>query len=102
MAKGRVLLGITLIKFKGKYQREMTVRALIDPCSQVSLISESLYQRLALRGQKIHAPITGAGGEEIAMEKKSVSFQLQLHFDSDLTYKLEAIVLHKVSSYTPP
>ena len=38
---GGILLATALIRVKGPYGLEITVRALIDSCSQVSLISES-------------------------------------------------------------
>ena len=101
-ASGEVLLGTALIKVLSPEGLELSVKSLIDPCSQSSFISESLCQSLRLKGMKVHAPISGIGGEVVALGKKIGSFKLQPHVSSNYEHQLEALVLPQVSSYTSP
>ena len=56
---------------------------------------------MGLIGCKIHAPITGTGGEMVAISRKLVSINVQSHFESEPSYEVQALVLKKVSSYKP-
>lgn len=77
-------------------------RALIDQCSQVSLISENnLSQRLILGKRKVHIPISG-----IEMEKNIANsvtqFMISPRLKSSFSCCVEAAVLPRITFYKPP
>ena len=97
-----VLLATAYIRVISDEGTVVRVRALIDPCSQASFVSEALSKKLKLANESVQAPISGTGGELVAVCNKQVTLSIRPHFDSHYTHKLEALVLKKVSSYVPP
>ena len=81
---------------------ELLVRALIDPCSQASIISTSLCQRLKLKVEKVNIPIQGTGGDLLSTLTKSAKFCIKPCFDSDFSCRANGFVLPKVTTYAPP
>ena len=77
-------------------------RALIDQCSQVSVVSRSLCQRLRLKIKPAHILICGIGSDTTAVSSESVSFTISPRFKSNFSCTVEALVLPHISSYSLP
>ena len=98
----QVLLATARVYVEGPNGVRVLARALIDQCSQVSLISRSLCQRLRLNNKSVHVPICGVGSYTAAVSSESVSFTIRPRFKSNFSCQVQALVLPSISSYTPP
>ncbi|XP_046409087.1 uncharacterized protein LOC124173968 [Ischnura elegans] len=96
-----VLLASVLVKVIGPHGHSILARGLVDQCAQSSFISESLCQRLRLKGRNTNVEILGLAGNKQASCKKSVSFKIKPHFHSPFACDVDAFVVSKVSSYIP-
>lgn len=81
---------------------KFSARALLDNCSQTSIISEFACQQLRLKGKTVNLPVSGAGGQAVFTAKKSTRFSIQPHFQSNYFCEVEALVTPKVAAYSPP
>ena len=72
-----VLLASALVKIVNETGHIVSARALIDNCSQVSFISESLYRKLHISSQSAKLPISGVLGNTSFVCKKWVNFVLK-------------------------
>ena len=97
-----VLLATAQICVIGPKGERVTVRALLDSCSQVSLITRSLCSRFALTQSNTHVCIQGVGDKGSLIANKSARFVIMPHFQSSLQLDVQALVLPKLSSYKPP
>lgn len=94
-----ILLTTLQLKVKNKEGDYVTLRALLDQGSQVSLITENAAQRLNLPRNKLNASVTGVGtitGTSkgmIKLECKSIH--------SDYTFQTEALVMRKLINNLP-
>ena len=78
------------------------MRALVDQCSQVSILYQSLCQRLRLKYTPIHAPITCVGSNTAAISSETVTFTVRPRFRSSFSCEVHALILLRISSYAPP
>ncbi|CAB0036627.1 unnamed protein product [Trichogramma brassicae] len=83
-------------------QRTMEVRALIDPCSEATFISEALEQQLRIPQQTALVPVTGVGGARCATAKHQASISIRPHFDNGKDWTVQALILTHLSDYVPP
>ncbi|XP_046145431.1 uncharacterized protein LOC114881623 [Osmia bicornis bicornis] len=77
---------------------KIIVRALIDPCSEVSLIEESMAQLLNLRRVPEKIPVIGVGKTQ-TYTKGRVSVRIMSRLNKSISYNLNAYVLPRLSSY---
>ena len=80
----------------------LLVRVVIDQCSQVSIASQSLCQRLNLKHKPLHVLIHGVGNNAAAVSSEVVRFFIKPHFQSDFSCEVQALVLPRISAYLPP
>ncbi|XP_065093228.1 uncharacterized protein LOC135713939 [Ochlerotatus camptorhynchus] len=73
-----VLLQTALVKVVGSSRNIMWARALLDPASQLNIISENLAQRLQLSKVKDHHTIGGIGKSTI-VSTHSITAEIQSH-----------------------
>ena len=99
---GQVLLATARVYVQAANGLRVLVRAIIDQCSQVSIASQSLYQRLKRKYTPIHAPITGVGVRAAVVSNETVRFTVFPRFQSDFSCEVDALVLPRVSAYSPP
>ena len=90
VAFGRVLLATARIYVEAPNGIRVLARALIDQCSQVSIVSQSLCQRLRLRYKPIHASITGVGSNTVAVSNEIVQFTVRPRFHSAFSSEVQA------------
>ncbi|XP_029171127.1 uncharacterized protein LOC114945863 [Nylanderia fulva] len=91
-----VLLATARINVADRYGSPQAVRALIDQCSEVSIISETLAQRLRLPRVSTGLSIFGIGGTRSGSARGKVT----LHVTSDVTnakLSVVAFVLPRIS-----
>lgn len=67
-------------------------RALIDPCSEASFITDHLQKRLKLPTQSISATFSGVNGSTYATSKKCCSLRISSRFDSSSLVETNALV----------
>ena len=92
----------SIVKLLGADGVEVQVRALVDPCSQSTIISGTSYQKLQLKSRKVHIPILGTGGQLVSTATKATFITVKSRIQAAFTCCVEALVLNKVSSYKPP
>ncbi|XP_076660747.1 uncharacterized protein LOC143364135 [Halictus rubicundus] len=96
-----VLLATALVTASAG-NRKVTARALIDPCSEVSLISESLVQRMRLPRTSSSQLVLGAGGKVTAATRGRVNLTLTSTAPvCSQSCKVEALVLSRLTAYQP-
>ena len=96
-----VLLSTAIVKAADFVGNEYYVRALIDQGSQVSFISENLFQKLSLKYDKTRLPISVVGGKIIGSCKRLVTLIIKPRFQSRYSIIVEAYVIPKVTAYRP-
>ena len=76
-------------------------RALIDPASEASFISERLQQSLKLSSKTIVAEISGVNQAFSATSKKSCSLKIGSPIDPSIILETSALVLPNISGHLP-
>ena len=97
-----VLLATARVNALGPNGTKIQVRALIDPGSQISLVTQALCNLLSLNCRTSHTHIQGIGEKTAAVSSKAACLSIQPHFDSTYSLEVDSIVLPKLSSYKPP
>lgn len=69
-----VLLPTALVQVRNSFGQMEQLRALIDPGSQVSLITEEAVQNLRLHKQRVKTTIFGVGETKTTKANSLVSF----------------------------
>ena len=98
----KVLFATARIYVESPSGLKVLARALVDQCSQVCIVSRSLCQRLRLKANSINTPISGIGSSTAAVSSEFVSFTIHPRFQSIFSCEVQALVLPRISSYTPP
>ena len=75
---------------------------MLDSCSQVSIITESLAQRLKLKTQRVKIPLKGSGGTPLGVVNKSADVIIKPYFNFTFENEVNVLVMQQVSSYKPP
>lgn len=88
---------MNIISFGSTYK----VRALIDPCSDESFVSEKIQKLLKLPISPISAEITGLGGRVISKCGKMANFKVVSLFDQNMTLNIQALVVSHVTGNIP-
>ena len=95
-----MLLPTAIISVKDERGRCHTFRALLDPCSEVNLTSLSLIRSLGVSLEKVHASVSGVGGETI--EQTRIRSHINLHLpESSNHVPIEIYCLKKLGITTP-
>ena len=97
-----VLLGTARVMVEGPDGRQVSARALIDNCSQPSFISEDLFHELGLTGTPTESSVSAVGGVRTVSPRELTKFKIHPHFRSKFSCEVEALVVPKVCSYSPP
>ena len=78
----------------------MTVRALVDPGAEVSIISESLVKRLRLPVEKCSMIVSGIGDSNSKVSGIA-NFTMSSCVNASACYKVQAFILNQITSYVP-
>lgn len=93
-----VILATAELILESDQGKRIRVRALIDPCSEVSLMEESVAQILNLRRVPEKIPVIGVGKTQ-TYTKGRVSLRIFSRLDQTISYRITAYVLPRLSSY---
>ncbi|XP_046417532.1 uncharacterized protein LOC124178336 [Neodiprion fabricii] len=96
-----VLLATALVKVTSRTGEELIIRALLDQASEVSFVTESLAQRLALPRKNTSLPIRGIGGKRTVSARGLVNLNIQSRVKT-FSLPVDAYILAKLTSYVPP
>ncbi|XP_046431027.1 uncharacterized protein LOC124184894 [Neodiprion fabricii] len=96
-----VLLATALVKVTSRTGEELIIRALLDQASEVSFVTESLAQRLALPRMNTSLPIRGIGGKRTVNARGLVNLNIQSRVKT-FSLPVNAYILAKLTSYVPP
>ena len=97
-----VLLATARVNALGPNGTKIQVRGLIDPGSQISLVTQASCNLLSLNCRTSHTHIQGIGEKTAAVSSKVARLTIQPHFTSTFSLEVDGIVLPKLSSYRPP
>ncbi|XP_076679541.1 uncharacterized protein LOC143374875 [Andrena cerasifolii] len=95
-----MLLATALVRVATVTGEGITVRALIDPCSEVSLIGESIAQLLKLPRTPTNIPVIGVAKCK-TYSKGAVTLTVSHRKDKSVNLAVQALVLPRLSSYQP-
>ena len=95
-----MLLATALVRVASVTGEGITVRALIDPCSEVSLIDESIAQLLKLPRIPTNIPVIGVANNR-TYSKGSVTLTVSHRKNESVNLAVQALVLPRLSSYQP-
>ncbi|UYV81867.1 hypothetical protein LAZ67_20002729 [Cordylochernes scorpioides] len=99
--KTTVMLTTARIKIKDNNGVPQTCRALIDSGSQANFISGQCRKRLGLEYDTLHSQISGISGHFASHSYGLVEFEFTPHFKSDELFKVNALVLDKLTNNLP-
>ena len=97
-----VLLATARVNALGSNGTKILVRALIDPGSQISLVTQDLCNLLSLNCRTSHTHIQGIDEKTTAVSSKVACLPIQPHFNSTFSLEVDGIILPKLSSYKLP
>lgn len=97
----RVLLATAKINLCGQDGRIWPVRALIDPGSQGSFITENLVQKAGLKKLHTRVVITGVGITETGRSQSTVNAMIKSNFFPQIVLETSAVVLKKLTNLLP-
>ncbi|XP_055908033.1 uncharacterized protein LOC129942917 [Eupeodes corollae] len=95
------LLATALVKVFKPNGTQLILRALIDPGSQATFITEDAAQILKLKKHKTHAIVKGLGNTETGTSKYEVNFKLFSVHDSDFSVDVRALVFNNLTTTLP-
>lgn len=82
--------------------RTVIARAILDPCSECSIVSENLAQILRLERRQAEAKISGINGSTTGRAISAVQFRLSSNGSTSEVVDVSASVLPKVTTYESP
>lgn len=94
------LLSTALINVKNDQGSEYTLRALLDPCSQESFISESIAQTMGLRRTPVKGHVSGLGTMRTPI-RYSADLVISSRIKPEKTLKITTYLIKKVTSIMP-
>ncbi|XP_073967400.1 uncharacterized protein [Choristoneura fumiferana] len=95
-----VLMPTALVQVKAENGEKHLMRALLDPCSQESFITEAAAQRLRLRRASISGHVTGVGQMKTIL-KHCTELQFSSRIEPTLTMKVTAYVVRHLTDMMP-
>ncbi|XP_070515375.1 uncharacterized protein [Cardiocondyla obscurior] len=95
-----VLLVTARVIITDKYNKKIIVRALIDPGSEVSIISEALVEKLHLPRKSDTTTIFGIGGDKTCYARGRVNFNLKSCVNQEFCVTISALILPRVTVNT--
>ncbi|XP_076297796.1 uncharacterized protein LOC143217409 [Lasioglossum baleicum] len=97
-----ILLATARLILSSDNNRSASVRALIDPCSEASFITECLAQRLRLPRQSVSVPVSGVGAALCHTARSATHATISPRFESGRSWRIKALILPRLTNYLPP
>ncbi|XP_063538106.1 uncharacterized protein LOC134747412 [Cydia strobilella] len=99
--QGQVLLATAVVGAQSRNNEYYPVRAMIDPCSQASFITEATAQYLGLKRIPVRSNIFGLGGQKNATPRSRVILNLQSLIHPEERLSVKAYVLSTITTIMP-
>lgn len=96
-----ILLATATIILEAPGGQTLAVRALLDPGSESSFLSEWAAQSLHLRRRTVRVNLTGYQGIHVGTAQSEVQVMLRSPVDGDFKTVLEALVTKTLTAPTP-
>ena len=97
-----VLMMTAMVLLSGSHGLQMIARALLDPASTASFVTEQAVQHLMLRGQKQELSINGIGGTQCPTQSSNVvEINLTSTQHTSCLNNVQAIVLPSLTKHYP-
>ena len=97
-----VILDTARVVLISNSDRKTEIRVLIDPCSQASFIIDSLAKKLKLDQHSCNVPVSGIGSTPTQTARSEASVLISPRIDSTKRWKLQALVLPRLTEYQSP
>lgn len=95
------LLATAWVVLRASNGRSVRIRALLDPGSEATFVTESKAQFLRLPRRKVAVPVSGLGGTASGFIKSSVLLTVEPSVETGPSIPVEALVIKKVTAYGP-
>ncbi|KMQ91804.1 hypothetical protein RF55_8288 [Lasius niger] len=95
------LLATAWVVLRASNGRSVRIRALLDPGSEATFVTESKAQLLRLPRRKVAVPVSGLGGTASGFIKSSVLLTVEPSVGTGPSIPVEALVIKKVTAYAP-
>ncbi|XP_076298363.1 uncharacterized protein LOC143217706 [Lasioglossum baleicum] len=96
-----LILATAIVGIEVRPGERVFVRALIDPCAEVSLIKESIVQRFKIPRKQFNIPLTGVDTMR-SRPRGRVNLTVSSRLDPTVSYSVDAVILARISSHEPP
>lgn len=96
-----VFLATVKLIITNPQKQTMTVWALLDQGSEISLVSENLVEHLKLPREKSSIAVIGIGANQVGRTKGVVTLPIRPHFASSTHFEIKAFILPKLTSVLP-
>ncbi|XP_071651732.1 uncharacterized protein [Temnothorax longispinosus] len=94
----RVLLATARVNIRSSHDDLVAARALIDPGSEVSLVTEALAQRLRLPRAPASTTILGIGGRRSGKARGRITLQISSRV-TDATITVPALIIPRIAAH---
>ena len=95
-----ILLGTAVVRVESENGCSTFARALIDPGSEVLIISEALAKRLQLPVEGVPTQVTGIGDSRLTSSGLT-KFIIRSRINELASYQVEALIIREITSYKP-
>ena len=95
-----VLLSTSLVNIPDFYGTVVTARAMIDPGSTISIVTEDLLKKLKFTPERQQVKISGIGGN-VEHSNKAICLQVKSILEPDFSLKVNCCVLNKITEKAP-
>lgn len=97
----RVLLATTLINVISSNGQIISLRALVDQGSEVTLITTKAAQLLRLKSTNINLPLSGIGQSSAGMLRRMVNLDIRSHLHPEFALRANALVMNIITGMIP-
>ncbi|XP_076298030.1 uncharacterized protein LOC143217531 [Lasioglossum baleicum] len=101
VSNSSVILGTARVLVLGPLGQSSLARVLIDPGSEVSLVSEALAQRLGLQRSQARIPLRGVGKSRAQFTRGKTVLAIAPHHEQKRIFEDPAYILPELSKYQP-
>lgn len=99
--QGQVLLPTALVRAATGTGDFFTLRALIDPGSQATLISSKAANLFNFKKEKVHVTISGVGGKKAGICRHTINLKISPRFDGDFQMNIKPLIFDKLDQQLP-
>lgn len=96
---GFAMLATAIVKLRSEEGRELCVRALIDPGSESTFVSENAVQNLRAKRRHAHIEVTGVGGKTNGVVRSQASLMIEPVNDRSPSLLANVLIVPKVTAY---